>query len=1331
MASPDRTILVIDVLPGSAAPYQCLLQPAAEGLYRVITESYNGPILALCRSARVDAILLESRFPDPQGLDVLDQLKAQLGEQCPPIIVIDQNDANLAKRALKAGAVDYLIRSQITSEILYQAVSMVISTDGKSHDAERPKTEAALRESEARLQAVTNLVPDLLWDSEPDGSTNWYNQRWMEYTGQTFEQAIGWGWIDAIHPDDREGSARRYREAVEQGVPLQQEHRIRRHDGAYRWFGVKASPLKDGSGKVVKMYGAATDIHEQWVALEALRESEEKFRTLANTAPALIWYNDAQGKNCFINQYFLDFTGKSAEQIRGEGWHDLVHPDDAEHYIVDYLVAVHEQRSWHNRNRIRRHDGVWRWHDNYAQPLFSTNGIYLGHVGVTIDNTEAIEAGIALQESEQRYRHLVELTPHLVWNADEQGHNTYVSPQMSAYLGLPPEQLLNLDWETVIHPEDVDRVHRTWMKAVQTGTPYEVEYRLRRVDGEYRWHLVRAVFEGNEQDRKWFGVSTDIHDRKRAEIALRESEAKYRSLFDSIDEGFCLLEMIYDEADKAVDFRLLEVNQVFERQTGLQNTAGKLGSEVVPNTESHWLRGYSNVAQTGEPLRVENYHEYTGRWYSAYGSRVGGVGSRRVAIVFDDITERKRAEEALRESKEQQAFLLKFSDALRAEPDADAVANRAIRMLSEQLRLDRCYIGVYRLADDRADFTHQVGNDRVPPLPDGVRLSDFPEALRVAFDRTLVIDDVAETEGLTDTDRRNLGALGLRALVAATLRKGENNPLWAMVAVSACPRRWTRSEVALAEDVTERTWAAMERARAEEALRASESRYRYLVEAVPHLVWTTDAKGRVTFVSQRLCDYIGLQASQLMNLEWRMVIYPEDVERVYQCWMHSVHTGLPFEAEYRIHRADGTYRWQLSRAMPFRNEQGEVVQWFGLTLDIHDKQELERQRDQVLQQAQVAQEEAERANRIKDEFLSILSHELRSPLNPILGWAQLLQIKTLDQTTTKQALATIEHNAKLQTQLVDDLLDVARILRGKLSLQEAPVNLVSVIAAALEVVKTAADVKSVTLQPELTDIGQVRGDEARLQQIVWNLLSNAIKFTPTGGRVTIRLEQVEDQAQITVTDTGIGIQPQFLPHIFESFRQQDTSISRQYGGLGLGLSIVKYLVEAHGGTITAESPGENQGATFTVQLPLLKAASPSPAGEPRLPGDIDLAGLKVLSVDDREDARELFATVLSLYGAEARVAASGMEALDLLTTFKPDVLICDIGMPGMDGYTLLQRIRALPIEQGGTVPAIAVTAHAREEDQQRALESGFQGHIAKPIEPKRLAIAVAELARTS
>jgi PAS domain S-box-containing protein len=314
-------------------------------------------------------------------------------------------------------------------------------------------------------------------------------------------------------------------------------------------------------------------------------------------------------------------------------------------------------------------------------------------------------------------------------------------------------------------------------------------------------------------------------ERARAEEALKESEEKFRTLFDSIDEGFCLIELIYDENEKAVDYRFLEVNRVFERQTGLENAAGKLGSEILPNTELHWLEPYQRVVQTGEPQRVENYNQDTERWYASYASRVGGAGSRLVALVFDDITERKQRER-------QQEFILKFSDALRAETNADDAANRALLMLSEELSLDRCYIGVYRLEDDRADLTHQVGNERVPPLPDTIRLSDFPEAFQVVFDQTLVIEDFAAAEGLSDTDRQNIAALGLRALVAPCLRRGENSPLWSIVAVSSRPRRWTQGEIALIEEVTERTWAAMERARAEEALRRSEEKYRTLFDSI-------------------------------------------------------------------------------------------------------------------------------------------------------------------------------------------------------------------------------------------------------------------------------------------------------------------------------------------------------------------------------------------------------------------------------------------------------------------------------------------------------------------
>lgn len=397
--------------------------------------------------------------------------------------------------------------------------------------------------------------------------------------------------------------------------------------------------------------------------------------------------------------------------------------------------------------------------------------------------------------------------------------------------------------------------------------------------------------------------------------------------------------------------------------------------------------------------------------------------------------------------------------------------------------------------------------------------------------------------------------------------------------------------------------------------------------------------------------------------------------------------------------------------------------------DLIEQRQAEAERQQLLERERSAREEAERTNRIKDEFLSVLSHELRSPLNPILGWSKLLQTRKLDQSKTAKALATIERSAKVQTQLIEDLLDIARILRGKLSLNLTTVDLAVVVEAAIETVKTAATAKSIALQLASSPLGQVSGDPVRLQQIVWNLLSNAIKFTPPGGRVEIQLEQVENQAQITVSDTGKGIHPDFLPHTFESFRQQDASITRQFGGLGLGLAIVRYLVEAHGGTITADSPGEGLGATFTVRLPLLEIEPELRSTQEQSDAELDLAGVRILAVDDEPNARELLMTVLTLYNAEVRIAASAREALTLLNSFQPDVLVSDIGMPEVDGYTLIQQIRALPTQAGREVNAIALTAYAREEDRQQALESGYQAHIAKPLEPEQLVQAIAALAR--
>jgi signal transduction histidine kinase/CheY-like chemotaxis protein len=380
--------------------------------------------------------------------------------------------------------------------------------------------------------------------------------------------------------------------------------------------------------------------------------------------------------------------------------------------------------------------------------------------------------------------------------------------------------------------------------------------------------------------------------------------------------------------------------------------------------------------------------------------------------------------------------------------------------------------------------------------------------------------------------------------------------------------------------------------------------------------------------------------------------------------------------------------------------------------------------------------EAQEANRAKDEFLATVSHELRTPLNAIMGWSRLLRTGQLDEGSQLIAYETIERNSKMQAQLIADLLDVSRIITGKLRLHVQPVELESVISAAVETVRPAAQARGIRLQTVLdSDTGLVSGDPARLQQVVWNLLSNSVKFTPKGGLVQVRLERIDSQAQITVSDNGKGISPEFLPHVFERFRQADSSSTRAVGGLGLGLAIVRHLVEMHGGTVWAHSPGEGQGATFTVKLPIMVGhiASVSQAAEQALEPMLSeaslprLEGLKVLIVDDEADTRELLKAMLAPCGAEVRAAASASAALEEMQSWLPDILVSDIGMPNEDGYSFITKVRALGTP-AARMPAIALTAYARSEDRIRALVSGYQVHVPKPVDLTELAVAIASLA---
>ncbi|HEV2913870.1 MAG TPA: ATP-binding protein, partial [Pyrinomonadaceae bacterium] len=407
-----------------------------------------------------------------------------------------------------------------------------------------------------------------------------------------------------------------------------------------------------------------------------------------------------------------------------------------------------------------------------------------------------------------------------------------------------------------------------------------------------------------------------------------------------------------------------------------------------------------------------------------------------------------------------------------------------------------------------------------------------------------------------------------------------------------------------------------------------------------------------------------------------------------------------------------------------------------------ERKRVEEERAQLLVSERRARHDAEAASRAKDEFLGTLSHELRTPLTAILGWARLLSAGQLDEENKQRALETIERNARTQSQLIEDILDVSRVISGKLRLEVRPLDLTAIIEAAVDTALPAANARDIRLQRVLdSGASMVSGDSTRLQQVVWNLLSNAIKFTPRGGRVQVRLERVDSHVEIVVSDTGQGIGPDILPFIFERFRQADSTSTRAHGGLGLGLAIVRHLVELHGGTVEAESAGPGQGSTFTVKLPLIAMRSVElssrraeeervhPTASSGVPFECPpaLTDLHVLVVDDEEDTRLFVTAVLEQCGARVTATRSAEEALRALRELRPDVLISDLGMPEEDGYSLIRRVRALPIEDGGRTPAAALTAYARVEDRMKVLRSGFQIHLPKPVEPAELVTVVANL----
>ena len=512
-------------------------------------------------------------------------------------------------------------------------------------------------------------------------------------------------------------------------------------------------------------------------------------------------------------------------------------------------------------------------------------------------------------------------------------------------------------------------------------------------------------------------------------------------------------------------------------------------------------------------------------------------------------------------------------------------------------------------------------------------------------------------------------------------------------------------------------------------------------DAVADFLWSCRNNGEVVFVNDRMLSYIGLTLEEMKAAPFSEYIHPEDLAELKQHFEKAVLEGQKSSWPVRFQKKSGDYRWFQCRAVPIKDLVGDVVRWVGTSTDINEQYMAELEREGALQREREARIEAESVSQMKDEFLATISHELRTPLNAVFGWLQILKDPETTPAEYQEGLAIIDRNVHAQGQLVNDLLDMSGMVKGKVRMNLQPLDFAEVVKMAVESALPTAVTKDIVLSETFEEqTGLVRGDEARLQQIVWNLLSNAIKFTPKGGRVDVKLARVDALVELSVTDSGEGIHPNFLAHVFERFRQADATVSRAHGGLGLGLAITRQLVELHGGSIHAESKGVGRGATFRVVLPSVQSLENAPIEKPKSTTQIislsagrnatRLKNSRLLVIDDDSETRSILRQILEGNEAVVQTASGGVEALEMLMNDGADpvhAIICDLSMPVVSGFEFITRLRNSPDDRLRKLPVLALTAFARTEDCERALQAGFNFYVSKPVEPRQIVAAVANL----
>ncbi len=1009
---------------------------------------------------------------------------------------------------------------------------------------------------------------------------------------------------------------------------------------------------------------------------EAPADGERRFLATFEQAAVGLAHVGLDGRWLAVNGRLREILGAGRDELIGRSARDITHPDDldADRELAGQLLAGDRAHYSIEKRYVREDGSIVRV--NQAVSLVRAAGDAPGYfIGVIEDITERKRVEEEWRRAEERSRLATEATGVGIFDLDPGSGLVVASDHARAAFGLAPgEELTYEKFLATIPAEDRDRVDRLNKFALDlaSGGAYHTEYRAVGLrDGIERWIEARgrATFDEAGRSVRLIGTVLDISERKRAEERARHEQEWLSVTLASIGDA-----VIATDGRGRVKF----MNPVAEALTGW--TQGEAVGEPLPRvfqilneqTRQPAEHPVEKVFREGAVVGLANHTVLVARDGSETPIEDSAAPIRDVrgeivgaVMVFHDASEQRRHEAQLRASEERHRTIL--------ESITDAFFG-----VDRDWRFNHVNRHAERLIDRESGDL--LGKNFWEEFP-GVEGSQF--------------------------ERVHLRAMDERVAGSVTSYYPDHDRWYEVHSYPA-----TDGVSMFFRDVTGQK-------RQEVALRESEERFRQMADSIPQLAWMANSDGHIFYYNHRWYEYTGTTPDQMEGWGWQSVHDPAALPGVLERWGESIASGEPFDMVFPLRGSDGAFRPFLTRVLPLKDERGRVARWFGTNTDIAERREMEAA-------LLAAKEEAEQANKAKDQFLAVLSHELRTPLNPILLSVSSMLERPVSPEEISPILEMIRQNVNLQARLIDDLLDVMRIVRGKIPLRRGVSDCHDLIRRVVEICRGEIQGDGHPLGLDLS-AGRhfVDADPARLQQVLWNLLKNAIKFTPEGGAIAVRTRNRGDDILIEVSDTGIGIDPEVIPHIFDPFRQAETSVTRRYGGLGLGLAIGKGIVEAHGGTLAAESPGPDRGATFTMTLAALPGPRPetgqgdgTTAAPPKRPP------LKILLVEDDPTTLRVLAKLLRSLGHRVSTADTLESGLEVARGGDYDLIISDIGLPDGSGLDLLRQV----IAQRGPVPAIALTGFGTEEDIQRSREVGFKAHMTKPIDFPKLEVVIRQVA---